>query len=71
MPQKVAPTNLDTHEEQLERSISLGWKGFNPHLNFVATLRMISEQYQVPYWNLESFTTSSRLALFGTLLDVL
>ena len=40
-------------------------------LNFVATLRMISQQYQVPYWNVESFATSPNLALFGTLLNVL
>ena len=40
-------------------------------LNFVATLRMISQQYQVPYWNNESFATGSNLALFGTLPNVL
>ena len=29
--QKVGPTNLDTPEEQLERSISLEQEGFNCH----------------------------------------
>ena len=40
-------------------------------LNLVATLRMISQQYQVPYWNVENLATSPSLALFGTLLNVL
>ena len=39
-------------------------------LIFFVTLRMISQQYQVPYWNVESLATSPSLALFGTLLNV-
>ena len=40
-------------------------------LNFVVTLRMISQQYQVPYQYMHSLTASSRLALLGTFLNVL
>ena len=37
-------------------------------LNFVVTFRMISQQYQVPYWNVESFATSPSLALLALCL---
>ena len=37
-------------------------------LNFVVTLRMFCQWYQVPYWYMESFTTSSRLAFLALCL---
>ena len=40
-------------------------------LNFVVTLRMVSQQHQVTYWNVGSFATGSSLTLFGTLPNVL